>query len=176
MARLTYLTPEGIQISCGLPVSGPVQIVAEGEDPVRRLVPGDTRRTPILVPRPGSTHVLIAPPDMDVLVGCPLIGGASVLEDQDQLRVGDWLLRYTTWDWIDPMRREVFDGPDGALCPIDGAPILPKQEVIFCPKCGYAMHSRCVSSGLTACIACECPVAHTEEQALQIAAAGGGLK
>lgn len=176
MARLLYEEDDNVCVSVGLPVSWPVVLTADGDTPVRRFIAGARLRAPILVPRPGGPHVVVAPPEMDVLVGCPLLGGISTLEDQDQLRIGHRLFRYTTWDWIDPLRREPFEGKGEVLCPVDMQPIAPGHECVYCPTCGYAMHAECVTPALTSCLACECPVAHTEDQAMEIAAARGGLR
>jgi len=174
VARLIFAAEDHVLESIGLPVLDPVALLPNGKSPVIKFADGEDPRAPILVPRPADTHLLLAPPDMEVLVGCPLIAGTSILEDHDQLRVGSRLFRYTTCDWIDPQRRERFDRE--ALCPVDMLAISPGEEAVFCPRCGYGMHVGCITPDLEECLICGCPVAHSEERAMELTTTNGGLK
>jgi len=155
-----------------LPLAQPVTLPVQGDTPVRRFESGIPASGPILAPRVGATHVLIAPPDLDVLVGSPLIAGTSILEDQDQLRVGSRLFTYQAHDWVDPSRVEPYRGT-GGKCILEDTELREGEPCVFCPHCGYAMRASAIKPTLEACPNCECPVAHTDEQAQTIALSGG---
>ena len=135
------------------PLNGePVALLAAGPRPLALEAPAAVRLCVA-----GGDWLVLAPPGEVVVNGAPLLAGARLLRDRDELALGDGSRFFFSTERLAAV--EIFPGPQAVFCARCRLPIEPGTPAVRCPSCRLWMHQNDEFGCWVYAPTCVCPQA-----------------